>query len=152
MIHEEIKKGIKESMLAKDELRTSVLRGLLAGFTNELVATRRTPQEMLPDEDALKVIMRQVKQRKDSIEQFTSGGRPDLAQSEQRELAILETFLPAMMDEAEIRSVVEAKLRESGPIEKGKSGQFTGLIMKELKGKADGALVKKIIDELITNA
>ncbi len=149
MIHEDIKKGVKEAMIAKDALRLSVLRGLLAGFTNELVATKRTPQEMLPDEDAMKVITRQVKQRKDSIEQFTAGGRPELAESEKEELAILETFLPDMMSEDEIRKVVEAKKAEMGTIDKAKAGQFTGLIMKELKGKADGTLVKKIVDETL---
>ena len=149
MIHEDIKKGVKEAMIAKDAVRLSVLRGLLAGFTNELVATKRTPQEMLPDEDAMKVIMRQVKQRKDSIEQFTAGGRPELAESEQAELAILETFLPEMMSEDEIKKVVEAKKAETGASSKGDAGKLTGLVMKELKGKADGALVKKIIDEAL---
>jgi len=136
-------------MLAKDEVRLGVIRGLLAGFTNELVAKKRPPQEMLNDEEALAVIMRQVKQRKDSIEQFTAGGRPDLADSEKAELAILATFLPEMMSEEEIRKVVSEKKAAMGAVDPKQAGQFTGMIMKELKGKADGALVKKVVDEVL---
>ncbi len=148
MIHENLKGEVKKAMLAKDEVRLSVIRGLLAGFTNELVAKRRQPQEMLPDEEALAVITRQVKQRKDSIEQFTAGGRPDLAESEKAELSILEAFLPEMMSEEEVRNVVVAKKAEMGLSDKAEAGKFTGVIMKELKGKADGSVVKKIVDEL----
>ena len=82
-LHQDIKDQIKDAMKARDEVRLGVLRGLLAGFTNELVATKRTPQEELLDEQAMSVIMRAVKQRKDSIDQFTKGGRPELAESEQ---------------------------------------------------------------------
>ncbi len=149
MIHDDIKGQVKAAMLAKDEVRLSVIRGLVAGFTNELVAKKRPPTDKLTDDEAMAVIMRQVKQRKDSIEQFTAGGRPDLADSEKKELAILETFLPAQMSEEEIRSFVMKKKTEAGAVDPKQSGQFTGSIMKELKGKADGALVKKIVDEVL---
>lgn len=148
MIHEDIKKGIKEAMIAKDALRLSVLRSLLSGFTNELVATKRTPQEMLTDEEALKVITRQVKQRKDSIEQFIGGGRPELAESEKEELALLEAFLPEMMSADEIRKVAEAKKAETGTTNKADAGKLTGIVMKELKGKADGTVVKQVVESL----
>ena len=149
MIHQQIKDELKKAMIAKDEVRLSVLRGLLAGFTNELVAAKKMPNEMLEDEGVMRVITRQVKQRKDSISQFEAGGRPELAESEKAELSILEAFLPEMMSEEEIRKVVEAKKAEMGGVDKAKAGMFTGTIMKELKGKADGALVKKVVDEMI---
>src|SRR4051812_32822269 len=101
-LHIQIKEGIKQSMLAKDTVRTGVLRGLVAGFTNELVAKGRKPQEELNDDEVLTVIKRQVKQRKDSIEQFEKGGRQDLVDTEKAELTILETFLPQQMSEDEI--------------------------------------------------
>jgi len=147
MLHQQIKDGIKEAMLAKDQVRLGVLRGLTSAFTNELVATKRTPQEMLTDEETLNVIRRAVKQRKDSIEQFEKGGRPELAEDEKKELAVLETFLPAMMSREEIRKVVDAKKAEMGVTDKSKAGVFMGAIMKDLKGKADGADVKAVIDE-----
>jgi uncharacterized protein YqeY len=96
-MQDKIKSLIKESMMAKDSVRTGVMRGISAAFTNELVAQGRPPQEPLSDEDCIKIIKRLVKQRKDSIEQFIAGGREDLAADEKAELAILEELLPAQL-------------------------------------------------------
>ncbi|MBX4197704.1 GatB/YqeY domain-containing protein [Candidatus Parcubacteria bacterium] len=147
-LHLDIKEGIKKAMLAKDTVRTGVLRGLSAAFTNELVAKGKKPQEELPDEDAMTVIKRQVKQRKDSIEQFEKGGRKDLADTEKAELAILETFLPAAMSKDAIRKVAEAKKSQMNVTDKSKAGILVGAVMKELKGQADGADVKEVVDSL----
>ena len=149
MLHENIKKEIREAMLAKETVRLGVLRDLLAKFVNELVAKGKKPQEMLNDEDALAVIKRAVRQRKDSIEQFTKGSRPDLAASEQAELVYLEKYLPETMSREEIRSIAEAKKTELGIVDRSKTGMFTGMLMKELKGRADGADVKAVVDELL---
>src|SRR3989338_7625013 len=97
ILHQDIKEQIKDSMKARDAVRLGVLRGLVAGFTNELVATKRMPTDELSDEEVSNVIRRAVKQRKDSIEQFEKGGRPELAESEKAELAVLEKYLPAQM-------------------------------------------------------
>lgn len=148
MLHEQIKSSIKEAMLAKDEVRLRTLRGILAAFTNELVATKRKPQDILPDEDGISVIRRLVKQRKDSIEQFTKGARPDLVAEETAEMNILETYLPKLMSQDEIRPLAEKKMKELGITDKSKSGQLTGMLMKDLKGKADGGDVKAVVDAL----
>ena len=145
-IFETIKTDLKEAMKAKDTDRLNVLRGILSAFTNELVATGKTPQDTVDDELAMKVLMRASKQRKDSIEQFVAGGRPELADSEKTELAIVEKYLPAMMSEDEIKKVVEAKKAELGVTDKTKAGVLTGAIMKDLKGKADGAVVKATVE------
>lgn len=147
-IQTQIREEIKKAMLAKEALRLETLRGILSAFTNELVATKRTPQDPLPDEDALKVIKRAGNQRKDSIEQFEKGGRKDLADKERAELAIIETFLPKMMSKDEIRTIVEAKKTELGVSDKSKMGIFMGAVMKELKGRADGAEVKEVVEGL----
>jgi uncharacterized protein len=149
MIHTDIKDHIKVAMIAKDATRLNVLRGLLTAFTNQLVASKHKPDEILSDEEAMEVILRNIKQRKDSIEQFEKGGRADLAESEKEELAILNTFLPPQMSEEEIRTFVQAK-HEELQMDKSKAGQFMGVVMKDLKGKADSALVKKVIDEMFT--
>lgn len=148
-IHETIKDGIKEALKAKDEVRLRTLRSLVTAMTNEVVAKKRKPDEFLTDEEALAVLKRASNQRKDSIEQFESGGRNDLAEPEKAELAIIETFLPAQMSEEEIAKVVQAKIAELSA-DKSKAGMLTGAVMKELKGKADGNVVKKIIDSLLT--
>ena len=144
----DIKSQMVLAMKARDALRLSVLRGLLSSFTNELVAKSRKPDEVLADEEVLVVIGRSVKQRKDSIEQFEKGGRTDLADAEKAELAVLQTYLPTQMSQEEVFAYVESKVAAEKP-DKAKAGQFMGLIMKELKGKTDGALVKEAIDKIL---
>ncbi|MDP3763232.1 MAG: GatB/YqeY domain-containing protein, partial [bacterium] len=92
---------------------------------------------------------RAVKQRKDSIEQFEKGNRKDLAEAEQAELKILETYLPVQMSREEVSAYVKEKQVELN-MNKDKAGQFMGTVMKELKGRADGMIVKEAIDALWT--
>lgn len=136
------------AMLAKDTVRLTVLRGLLTAFTNELVATKRKPQEELSDTEVIAVIRRAVKQRKDSIEQFRKGGREDLVRSEEDELKILETFLPQMMSKDDVRKKVEEVKTKLGIADKSKLGQLIGATMKELNGLADGTDVKEAAESL----
>lgn len=147
-LQQTIKSQIKEAMMAKDAVRLTVVRGLSSALTNELVSKGKMPTDTLSDEEVLTVIRRQVKQRKDAIDQFTTGGRPELAESEQAELVILEAYLPAMMSEADVKSFVIAKQTELGITDKKDAGKFMAEVMKDLKGKADGAVVKSTVDSL----
>lgn len=147
-LQEQIKGEIKTAMMAKDTVKLTVVRGLATSFMNELVATKRTPQDMLTDEEASAVIRRAIKQRKDSIEQFTSANRPELAESEKAELAVLEAYLPKMMSQDDIRPIAEAKKAELGITDKAKVGMLMSAVMKDLKGKADGADVKTVVESL----
>jgi uncharacterized protein len=142
-----IKDGVKDAMKNKDMVRLGVLRGLSAAFTNELVAIGRTPQEELTDDEAIAVITREAKRRKDAIAQYTEGGRADLAGDEQAELAILQEFLPTMMSLDEIKPIAEAKIAEMGA-DKSKMGMIVGALMKDLKGKANGDDVKTAVESL----
>jgi uncharacterized protein YqeY len=146
-LHKQIKDGIKDAMIAKDAVRLNTLRGVSAAFMNEIVAKKTTEPE-LSDEDAIAIIRKLVKQRKDSIEQFGKAGRTDLVEAEEVEMKILETFLPKLMSKEDITKIVLEKKAQAGEIDKAKLGMFMGGIMKDLKGKADGTLVKEIIDEL----
>lgn len=146
-IHKQIKDSIKDAMIKKDSFRLTALRGVLAAFTNEMIAKKVTGEE-ISDEDGIAVIRRLVKQRKDSIDQFTKGGRSDLADNEKKEMEILEKFLPQLMSKEEVMKVVESKKASAGTIDKTKLGQFMGMIMKELKGKADGTVVKEVVEEI----
>lgn len=147
-IHETIKKQIVDAMRAKDSIKLDTLRGLTALFSNELIA-KGNPNPFIDDEGALSLIKRSVKQHKDSIEQFEKGGRSDLAEKEKAELAILETYLPAVMSKDEIKKLVEAKLEKEGKPDAKKLGAFIGGLMKELKGKADGSDVKEVVEGLV---
>lgn len=143
-----IKESIKDAMKNKDMTRLGVLRGLSSAFTNELVTIGRTPQDELSDEEVITVITHEAKRRKDSIDQYTTGGREDLAADEQAELAILQEFLPTMMSQDEIRPVAEAKKAELGIDDKSKAGMLTGAVMRDLKGKANGDDVKAVVESL----
>ena len=147
-LHEQIKNNIKESMKSGDKVRLEVMRGLLTAFTNELVSTKRTPQDMLTDEEAITVITRAGKQRKDSIEQFTKGDRMDLVDIESDQLKILEEFLPKLMEASEVEIFVKDMYKNFEPKDVAKKGMFMSGIMKELKGKADGAMVKEVVDKI----
>ena len=148
MIQEKIASDMKEAMKAKDSVKVTVLRGLMAAFTNELVSKMKKPTDMLADDAALAVIARAAKQRKDSIDQFTKGGRADLAGAEEMELAIIDAYLPEMMSRDEIRKITIATKTKLGAVDKSKAGILMSAIMKELRGKADGADVKAVVDEL----
>lgn len=144
-LQETIKSNIKEAMLAKDNVRLNTLRGVLAAFMNEAISKKL---DALKDDEGIAVIKRLVKQRKDSIEQFTKGGRPELADAEKTELAILETYLPQMMSRDEIRKIAEAKKAELGVNDPSGLGKLVGAVMKETKGMADGTEVKAVVESL----
>lgn len=147
-IHETIKNQIKDAMRAKDAIRLDVLRGLTSAFSNEMIAKNITAP-FIDDASALTLIKRSVKQHRDSIDQFDKGGRKDLSDKERAELVFLEAYLPATMSQDEIRKIAEAKLG-GVKLEKAASGKFMGELMKELKGKADGADVKMVVESLIS--
>lgn len=146
-LHQTIKAHTKEAMIAKDQVRTLALRGVSAEIQKELIAKGSAAPEGT-DEEVLAVIKKLVKQRKDSIDQFTKGGRPELAADEQAELAILSVYLPATMPKDEIRKFAEAKKAELGVTDKTGAGKLIGAISKELKGKAEGSDIKEIVDSL----
>jgi uncharacterized protein YqeY len=147
-IIEQIKSDMKDAMRSKDQIALMTIRGIISACTNELVATGKTPQDEVTDDVALNVIKRASKQRKDAIEQYTQGGRTDLVESEQAELAIIEKYLPQMMSQEQIKPIAEAKIAEFGG-DKSKMGQIIGAVMKETAGQADGADVKSVVIELL---
>ena len=147
-LQEQIREKLKTAMKEKDQVGLDTLRAILAGCTNELVATGKTPQDPLEDAGVIKVIGKLVKQRKDSIEQFTTAGRADLVAGEQAQLWVLEQFMPEQMSEEKIRTIAIAKQTELGQMDKSKSGIIVGAVMKEIGGQADGALVKKVVESL----
>ena len=150
-LHESIKAELKEAMKAKEAVRLRVVRGLLTAFMNELVATGRTPQDLLTDEEVMAVIKRAAKQRKESITQYEAAARPELAAPEKEELVVLEGYLPQMMSIEEITPIVEAKKTELGIDDKSKMGILVGAVMKELAGKADGGDVKIVVEGTFSN-
>lgn len=149
-LHESIKGELKEALKAKDQVKLRTVRSMLTAFTNELVATSRTPQAMLEDAEVLTVIKRLAKQRKDSIEQYEAANRYDLSAPEKEELVVLESYLPQMMSQEQIRPIAETKKAELSIDDKSKLGMLVGAVMKELAGKADGSDVKAVVEKIFS--
>lgn len=137
---------LKASMLAKDELKTSVLRMLKAEVLK--IQTDGTGTE-ITEELIQNLIQKMVKQRKDSVEQFTQGGRPELAEKEEKEIALLMAYMPAQMSEDEVRAEVQATKAALGITDKSGLGKLMGALMGKLKGKADGGMIKKMVEEAL---
>lgn len=148
MTQQELKEMMKDAMRAKDAVKLAVVRGLMSAMTNEAVARGKGPDGALTEDEIQTLVMRAAKQRKDSIEQFTKGGRPELAVNEQAELDILTAMLPAQMSEAEIEAATKAKAAEMGVADKTGANKLMGALMKDLRGKADGTLVKAVVERL----
>ena len=148
-LQQQIKSQIMGAMKARDSVRLETLRGLSAQFVNELVVLKRKPDAELLDDETITVIRRAVKQRKDSIEQFEKGNRKDLADKEKAELVILETYLPQMMNKNDMMKIAETRKSELGVTSKSDSGKLMSALMKDLKGKADGSIVKEVVDEIL---
>src|SRR3989344_1822028 len=160
-IHETLKKSIPNALRAHDEVRLRTLRSLVTAMNNELIAKRRSPStksdlvlgkpnEYLNDDEAFTVIKRAVNQRKDSIEQFEKASRNDLAEPEKAELVIIESYLPGVMSREEIMPIAKQKMVELNVSSKADAGKLTGMLMKDLKGKADGGDVKAVVDSLFS--
>ncbi len=148
MLTAQIRADMVEAMKAKDELRRDTLRGALSAFTNELVAKGRKPTDELSDQEALTVLKRLAKQRKDSVEQFTAGGRPELAEKESKEFSIIEKYLPQTVGRPEIEKVARAKMTELGVTDASGAGKLMGAVMKEFAGTANGSDVKEVVASL----
>lgn len=152
-MQEQIKAELKKAMMEKNMEKVGVLRMISAAFTNEMVseariASGKSSDTPLTDEEVIKVLKREAKKRKDSIDQYTNAGRPELAEGEMIEMKIIEEFLPAQMSKEEIMKKVSEKLAAE-PIDPAKKGQFIGMMMKELGSNADGGIVKEVVDELV---
>jgi len=146
-IQDKIISDIKEAMKAKEQDKLRVLRSLKAKLMEKEISERKGGEAKLSDDQAVEVLMKAAKQRKESIEQFEDGGRDDLAENEKKELKIIEAYLPEMMSEEEVREVVKEKIEQLGASGMQDMGKVMGPLMGQLKGKADGSVVSKVVKE-----
>lgn len=149
MLAQQIRTDMITAMKAKDDLKVQTLRGALAAFTNELVAKGKKPTEVIADADAIVVLKRLGKQRKEAADVYAKGGRAELAEKELSELKIIEGYLPQGVSREEIEKVARAKKEELGVTDASGAGKLTGAVMKALAGSADGNLVKEVVQKLL---
>lgn len=146
MTKQQLQEELKQAMLAKEETKKSVLRMLISAIGYFEIQKGGAGYEAT-EEDVQIVIQKEVKQRRDSIEQYTSGGRQDLADKEKTELHILEAYLPEQMSEEEITRLVEEAIAQTGASSPTDMGKVMGALMPKTKGKADGSVVSRIVKE-----
>jgi uncharacterized protein YqeY len=149
MLTQKIRTDMTAAMKARDALRVATLRGAMAAFTDDLVAKGRKPTEELVDNDAVAVLKRLAKQRKEAAEMYKKGGRAELAEKETNELKIIEEYVPQTASREEIEKIARAKKNELGVTNASGAGKLTGAVMKELAGRADGGDVKTIVSALL---
>mgnify|MGYP003982414069 FL=1 len=142
-IAEQINGDIKKAMLAKDKKRLEALRAVKSAIL--LLSTSGSGE--VGDEDVIKAMQKQVKQRKDAAAIFEEQNRAEMAEEELAQASVIEEYLPEMMSEEDIRSIVKDKIGASGATGSQDIGKVMGPIMGQLQGKADGKLISKIVKE-----
>jgi uncharacterized protein YqeY len=141
-LKEKIVADMTAAMKAQDAARTSTLRMLKAAITNR----EKEGGDALTDEDVMKLLRSQVKQRRDSVEQYQKGGRPELAAKEEAEIAVIEAYLPQAASQAEIDQAVAAAIAETGASSMKEMGAVMKAAMAKLAGKnADGKMVSEAV-------
>ena len=146
MQKKDLQEELKQSMLARNELKTSVLRMLLSAINYQEIQKGGAGYEA-NEVDVMSVVQKEAKQRRDSIEEFTKAGRQELADKEQKELEILQKYLPEQLSEEEIKKLVDEAISQTGASNISDMGKVMGALMPKIKGKADGSLVSKIVKE-----
>jgi uncharacterized protein YqeY len=146
-LEERFDADLKEAMRSGDDVRKLAIRAVKTSITEAKVSG--TEQRVLTDEDVLRIVQKQVKQRRDSVAEFTKGGRPDLVAKEQAEIAVLEKYLPQQMSEDEIRVRAEAVISELGGTDQKGMGPVMKRLTADLRGRADGSTVSRIVRELL---
>lgn len=151
-LKEKIQQDMREAFKAGNSLKRSALSMLLAAIKNKEIERRgRGEEEEMSNDDIMEVTALEVKKRKEAAEQFEKGGRPELAQKEKEEMVFLQRYLPEQMGEKEIAAEVSRIIQEIGARGMNDMGKVMGEVMKNLKGRADGSVVSRIVKEKLSS-
>lgn len=148
-LEQEIMTRLKAAMLAKDEAALRSLRAIKAAIL--LAKTAEGASAEMTADAEMKLLQKMVKQRKDSLEIFQQQNRPELAQKEQEEIAVIEQFLPKQLGEEEVRAIIGEIITRTGAAGPADMGKVMGVATKELAGKAEGKLVAAFVKELLAS-
>lgn len=145
-ILDRVKSDLTDAMKAQDDVRRRALRSLRAALANKEIEQReKGADSTLGPQDELAVVQKQVKQRRDSIEQYEEAGREDLAQKERDEIDVLEAYLPEQMSDDEVAERLDAIIEEVGATSMADMGPVMGQAMNELRGRVDGNRVREMV-------
>lgn len=143
---ERLNADMKQAMKDKDKTKLSVIRMIKSALQNEQIKSGKE----LTEDEVLSVLNRERKQRKDSLQEFIKAGRDDLVAAVEAELEVLATYMPEQLSEEELKKIVQQVIAETGATSKKEMGKVMSAIMPRVKGKADGALVNKLVQELLS--
>lgn len=140
---ERLNNDMKQAMKNKEKDKLSVIRMLKASLQNEALKQRQD----LTDDEELTVLSRELKQRKDSLQEFENAGRSDLVDKVRTELGYVEAYMPEQLSEEEVSEIVQSTIEEVNATSKADMGRVMGALMPKVKGKADGSLVNKLVQQ-----
>ena len=146
-LFDQVGNDIKSAMLAKDKVRLEALRGIKKEFLE--AKTAKGADGELTDDMAMKILAKMVKQRKESAQIYTEQNRPDLAEPELAEAAVIETYLPKQMTEEELTEALKAIIAQVGATTPQEMGKVMGVATKQLAGRADGRAISAKVKELL---
>lgn len=149
-IYQKIQEDLKNALKSGDFFSSGALRYIISEIKNKEIDLRTTHEE-LSDEKVLGVLSKQAKQRDDSIAEFKKGGRADLVEKEEKELALIKSYMPAGLSEVEIKALVDEAISETGATSAADMGKVMRVLMPKVTGKADGASVSALVRELLSN-
>ncbi len=151
MLHQQITEDLRTAMKAGQEFELGVLRMLSAALHNKEIEKKGKGLEIeLSDDEAVEILTREAKKRKEASELYVKGNRNDLAEKETKELEFIKKYLPAQMAQEEIEKIVKAAIEKTGSREVKDFGKVMAEAMKNLKGKADAGAVSEIVKKLLT--
>lgn len=148
-LKEQIQNDLKDAMRAKDEQRLSIVR-MLKSAIQYYEIQKGGAGYTASDEDVVDVVGKEIKKRKESIELYEQGGRPELAEKEKKEIEVLQTYLPEQLSDDEVKKMVEEAINQTGASEMKDMGKVMSTLMPKIKGKADNSIVSTLVREKLS--
>jgi uncharacterized protein len=142
-ILDKLNQDMKEAMRAKDKQRLTVIRSVKSSVQNEAINAGHE----LSDEEVLTVLNREMKQRRESLQEFEKAGREDLVDKIQQEISVLADYMPEQLSDKELQAVVDETIAETGASSKADMGRVMGAVMPKVKGRADGTAVRTLVQQ-----
>jgi len=144
-LSERLNEDMKQAMKSQDKFKLSVIRMIRSSIKNAEIDRRKT----LDDNEVLDVLSREIKQRKDSLQEFEKAGRDDLVENLKKEIAIIAEYMPQPLSEEELKAIVRQTIQETGASSKADMGKVMSALMPQVKGRADGKLVNQLVQQFL---
>jgi uncharacterized protein YqeY len=147
MLRTRLSEALKESLRARNERVTHTVRLMLAALKDRDIATRPKGITAIPDDEILQMFNSMIKQRRESIDMYQKGGRPELARGEQEEIDIIQTFMPAQMDDAEMAAAIKEAIAQSGAASVKDMGKVMAVLKEKYTGRMDFSRVSGVVKQ-----